>query len=584
MTVPSLNLTTAAAYRPSYQDYLSKSRQNEHENRARWDETSKYFQNNQIRCTKNSQWGSEHSFHQSLESFATEQYEDLNKDRLALRRRLLKQLLVEEDKLFYTELNNYNIQITDRGYQDYLETTRTANTGYTNRTQRTAPNTPQTGKIDSMRRRVEELQSAREEKRRQIAEAKIHQHWRENNPDIRALELEQHQKHVVDQWQDQVEDRSQQRLNEEIYNREQDRLMEEARQNALALMAEEEARRREEQKNLGSDLVQQMEELKLREQEAQQMRLEQEQLLQEQWKLQELEGQRAALEKQRAGFELGRFLLQQYRTQLRRRFEQHKVERQQDIEILENLFRMQQSEDVERTELQKARFQEIQEALQMARQKQQKDVEAEKELDLIYRDEAERLWRKREAEWAAEQAARANLLQAVLNERAQQVDEKLSRLEVAKRENMEEREKAIREMQILRMEAEAEELEKEEVKVARKEDLEAAITARREAAISARIELQQELERQKQQEQEMKELVEEERRVITQRGYQPKTYAKLKTPNVMNGGELEDLETLRSPHANDVIDTPTGGGRRRPQSNSQQRHFVNNIWDTGKNP
>ena len=269
-------------------------------------------------------------------------------------------------------------------------------------------------------------------------------------------------------------------------------------------MAEEEARRREEQKNLGSDLVQQMEELKLREQEAQQMRLEQEQLLQEQWKLQELEGQRAALEKQRAGFELGRFLLQQYRTQLRRRFEQHKVERQQDIEILENLFRMQQSEDVERTELQKARFQEIQEALQMARQKQQKDVEAEKELDLIYRDEAERLWRKREAEWAAEQAARAKLLQAVLNERAQQVDEKLSRLEVAKRENMEEREKAIREMQILRMEAEAEELEKEEVKVARKEDLEAAITARREAAISARIELQQELERQKQQEQEMK--------------------------------------------------------------------------------
>ena len=155
---------------------------------------------------------------------------------MALRRRLLKQLLVEEDKLFYTELNNYNIQITDRGYQDYLETTRTANTGYTNRTQRTAPNTPQTGKIDSMRRRVEELQSAREEKRRQIAEAKIHQHWRENNPDIRALELEQHQKHVVDQWQDQVEDRSQQRLNEEIYNREQDRLMEEARQNALALV------------------------------------------------------------------------------------------------------------------------------------------------------------------------------------------------------------------------------------------------------------------------------------------------------------------------------------------------------------
>ena len=79
MAVPTLNLDTVAAFRPSYQDYLSRSRQNEHENRARWEEASKYFQNNQIRCTKNNQWGSENSFHQSLESFASEHYEEINK-------------------------------------------------------------------------------------------------------------------------------------------------------------------------------------------------------------------------------------------------------------------------------------------------------------------------------------------------------------------------------------------------------------------------------------------------------------------------------------------------------------------------
>ncbi|XP_075239678.1 trichoplein keratin filament-binding protein-like [Convolutriloba macropyga] len=588
MAVPTLNLDTVAAFRPSYQDYLSRSRQNEHENRARWEEASKYFQKNQIRCTKNNQWGSENSFHQSLESFASEHYEEINKDRVSVRRKLLKQLLEEEDKLFYTELSNQNIQLSDQRRFEYADTSRSSRLGASSRELQTV-RTPQSANIETMRRRVEELQSAREDKRRQIAQAKMYQHWRENNPDIRALESEQHQKHVVEQWQDQVDTRSQQKIDEELYNREQDMQMEAARQNALALMAEEEARRREESKNLGDDLVIQMEELKLREREANHLRVEQEQLLHEQWKLQELETQRAALEKQRAGFELGRFLLQQYRTQLRRRFEQHKLERQQDIDILENLFRLQQQEDMERSEVQKVRIQEVEEALLQAREKQQRDIDAEKELDLIYRDEAERLWRKREAEWASEQAARAKLLQTVLNERAVQVNEKLNRLELARQENIEEREKAMKEMELIRQEAEEAQIEKEEEKQARKEDLEAAISARREAAISARIELQQELEKQKEQEMQMKEMVDEERRVMTQRGYQPRSYAKLKTPTTAaqnDEGDYTDRFMRGSPyHTDDVMDTPTGSAsKRRPASHTQQRHFVNNIWDTGKRP
>ena len=162
---------------------------------------------------------------------------------------------------------------------------------------------------------------------------------------------------------------------------------------------------------LGSDLISQMEELKVRERESNQMKLEQERLLQEQWKLQELDSKREALEKQRAGFELGRFLVQQYRAQLRRRFEQHKKERQQDIELLENLHKLQLREYEEKGENQKKLMLDVQKALETARAKQVADMEAEKELDMIYRDEAERLWRKREKEWEVEQAARANLMQ-----------------------------------------------------------------------------------------------------------------------------------------------------------------------------
>ena len=165
---------------------------------------------------------------------------------------------------------------------------------------------------------------------------------------------------------------------------------------------------------------------------------------------------------------------------------------------------LQEQEAEEKTERQRARLEEIRDAVDAARAKQVADKEAEQELDLIYRDEAERVWRKRETEWAAEQAARANLMQLVLDERSQQVKQKLTDLELARRQNVEEREIALKEMEMLKLQSEAEMYEKEEEKVMRKEELKSAITARREAAISARLQMEEELKRQKDQEQMMK--------------------------------------------------------------------------------
>ena len=102
-------------------------------------------------------------------------------------------------------------------------------------------------------------------------------------------------------------------------------------------MADEEARKKQAARDVGDDLVQQMEQLRMREQEANDMKSEQDRLMREQWELQKLDSQRSALEKERAKYELGRFLVQQYRAQLRRRFEQQRIERQQDIQILEHL-------------------------------------------------------------------------------------------------------------------------------------------------------------------------------------------------------------------------------------------------------
>ncbi len=42
--------------------------------------------------------------------------------------------------------------------------------------------------LDALKHRMDSIKSAREEDRKKLAEEKLYQHWRENNPDIRQIE------------------------------------------------------------------------------------------------------------------------------------------------------------------------------------------------------------------------------------------------------------------------------------------------------------------------------------------------------------------------------------------------------------
>jgi len=42
--------------------------------------------------------------------------------------------------------------------------------------------------LDALKQRMDSIKSAREEDRKKLAEEKLYQHWRENNPDIRQIE------------------------------------------------------------------------------------------------------------------------------------------------------------------------------------------------------------------------------------------------------------------------------------------------------------------------------------------------------------------------------------------------------------
>ncbi len=42
--------------------------------------------------------------------------------------------------------------------------------------------------LDSLKHQIDSIKSAREEDRKRLAEEKMYQHWRQNNPEIREIE------------------------------------------------------------------------------------------------------------------------------------------------------------------------------------------------------------------------------------------------------------------------------------------------------------------------------------------------------------------------------------------------------------
>lgn len=61
--------------------------------------------------------------------------------------------------------------------------------------------------LEALKNRVEVLKSAREESRRKLAEQKLYENWRINNPELREMESKKLEEHVVGAWSDQIKEK-----------------------------------------------------------------------------------------------------------------------------------------------------------------------------------------------------------------------------------------------------------------------------------------------------------------------------------------------------------------------------------------
>ncbi|XP_048753198.1 trichoplein keratin filament-binding protein-like isoform X2 [Ostrea edulis] len=487
-----------------YEQAIVRNRNHDDHLRERWGHTADYFQRSNIAATKQTEWESEKSLKSRYESEkslkssmdAYQKGKDSEKKakNLALRREKLAAMLRQERYKFEAELKGYSLDNFDR--------------------------------LEDMKDRVDSLRSAREEKRKNLAEEKLYEHWRQNNPDIRKIEAEQLKDHVVDKWGSQMEEFREKEEQERIEKEKFEREMEEERVAALELERQKEEDRLEEEKKWKDVLREQMFELRDREAEAERLKKEQDALQTEQWRLEDLEDERKKMESARGQREMGRMLLRQHKAQMMRRSRQIQEELEQDKRMLEALI---ERENEER-EMLTTRREKAQADAAWMKQVIEDQLRVEKareaELDMLYQEEAARMWEKRDAEWARESKARERLMSEVFKDRQQQIEEKLEEVQQEREESLRQREKLIAEMEIANQMTQRDLEKAEEQKEALKLDLEGQITSRQEQKLTSRQRMVEEEENEKRQEQDYEDFLQKETERMRVRGFAPKNFGR----------------------------------------------------------
>ncbi|NXY78763.1 TCHP protein, partial [Glareola pratincola] len=287
------------------------------------------------------------------------------------------------------------------------------------------------------------------------------------------VESELHRKHVKEAWGDQPMQKNKEEATELEEKKNYENEYETAQREALERMRQEEEKRHLEEKQQAEMLLQQIEELKLQEAETMKLKKERQNLLKQQWELENLEEERKQMEEQRKKKELGRFLKHQCNAQLKRRAQQIQEELEIDRQILLALLEKEHEDQRRQSTRQQKAVGDVAWMKRVIEEQLQLEKEREAELQIMFSEEAKKVWEKREAEWEREKVARDRLMNEVLAGRQRQIQEKMELNRRAQEESIKYREQLIKELE------EAKELSRrekeEELKTTRRQELEAQV-------------------------------------------------------------------------------------------------------------
>ena len=188
-------------------------------------------------------------------------------------------------------------------------------------------------------------------------------------------------------------------------------------------------------------------------------------------------------------------------------------EREEDLRLLNAQLEKEEAERQREAEAKAERIREVNEFQQQLMAQMAREREDLRHLDVIRQKELDAAWEKREQEWKLEDDRRRKLLAEVDRVRRQQIADIKDAAERRKQEDLDEKERAIRETRAI---AEAEARDKARI-------------AEQKAYYKAYLEYQLEIEEQKKQEEKLEELEEREAAAMAEADFQDRMQATLAT-------------------------------------------------------
>ncbi|KAM8885958.1 trichoplein keratin filament-binding protein isoform 1-T1 [Spinachia spinachia] len=473
---------------------MALQREQEARCRQQWELHSQYFREQKVRSHVQAAWSSARSYEKSMSAYNKQKLKEEKKASLEQRRNRLRVLLQEEHARLEAELREV---------------------------------VPDTSTLASqLVQKTEELRTVREERRKKLAQELLREHWKKNNTELQKVESELHKDHVVSQWHEQISEKKQQDMAEQEQNRRFENEYERTRKEALARMKLAEEKRKSEELRRAEELCKQMEELKLREEEATRLKKEQEALLVKQWQLEKIEEERRKVVERRKKSEMGLFLIRQYRAQLKRRAQQVQEELEADHKILAGLLEGQQEERKIETARRERAIADAAWMKHVIEEQLRLEQEREAEFDILHREEAQRVWEKREAQWEKEKKARERLMQEVLVGRQQQLELKMQDNREAQEESLRRREQLIQELEQERETRRHEKEQEEGRRTARMQEINAQVEQQHQDHWEEQCRLEQEEEEHREALQIQEEELRLEMQRMTKKGYQQKIHSR----------------------------------------------------------
>jgi len=405
------------ATRKTFQESLIRRRESEAALRDSALRNHNYFRKASIAVDKQNEWTSMASFKDSMTAYSKKTVAEEKVESLRRRRDRLRSLLRTEAAMFEEQLKGV-----------------------------TSPETHL--KIEEMREKVEAIRSAREEKRQKTAEERLVDHFRQNNPELRALKHDYNRKKTVLTWKDQVEEAKVKKEEERLKKEEEEAELERKRKAAETLAAKEEAMKRMMEERAREALKRQVEELRIREATSRKLKEEEEELITQRAELAEMKAAREAVEKQRRERAYRQALLRQHKAALRRHAQEVQKELEDDMKILTKIAEREDEEKEmisSRREKAKADVQWMRDVLA---EQMELEQDREAELEAMYQEEAARVWQKREAEWERERIAREKLMEEVFRVREEQLDVKVATVRKQRQEALRERQEILKDVEI----------------------------------------------------------------------------------------------------------------------------------------